>query len=68
MRNKPVMQKGAAEELSCLNLDTDGGKKILAEMGFRSEFSMIQRILVGSAIRWTIEANTSLQQNCASQL
>lgn len=29
---------------------------------------MIQRILVGSAIRWTIEANTSLQQNCASQL
>lgn len=65
------MQKRAAEELSCLNLDTDGGKKIfepLAEMGFRSEFSMIPRILVGSAIRWTVEANTSLQQNCASQL
>lgn len=35
VRNKPVMQKGAAEELSCLNLDTDGGREIfgpLAEM------------------------------------
>ena len=71
MRNKPVVRKRAAEELSCLNPDTDGGKEMfepLADMGFRSEFSMIQRILAGGAIRWTTEANTSLQQKCASQL
>ena len=53
------MQKGTAKELAVLNLDTGGGKKIfepLAQVGLRSEFSVTQKILVGSA-------NTSTDQS-----